>query len=99
MCYEWVFVRIVFLFQKQLKKKKKRLGWREGNGWACGIFSFLLTKDWPLKQTNKKQKVVQEKQQKLMGKFALEGLSGQTLCGGGGGVECLHDILYHKILI
>ncbi|EDL00444.1 mCG1042477, partial [Mus musculus] len=37
--------------------------------------------------------------QKLMGKFALEGLSGQALCVGGGGVECLHDILYHKILI
>lgn len=34
-----------------------------------------------------------------MGKFALEGLSGQALCGGGGGVECLRDILYHKILI
>lgn len=78
-----------FSFPKAVKKKKK----------IGGIFSFLLTKDWPLKQTNKKQKVVQEKQQKLMGKFALEGLSGQTLCGGGGGVECLHDILYHKILI
>lgn len=89
-----------FSFPKAVeKKKKKKLGWREGNGWAGGIFSFLLTKDWPLKQTNKKQKVVQEKQQKLMGKFALEGLSGQALCGGGGGVECLHDILYHKILI
>lgn len=23
--------------------------------------------------------------------------SGQPLCGDGGGVECLHDILYHKI--
>lgn len=61
-------------------------------------FQFSFDKRLAFK-TNKKQKVVQEKQQKLMGKFALEGLSGQTLCGGGGGIECLHDILYHKILI
>lgn len=32
-----------------------------------------------------------------MGIFALEEGSGQALCDCGGGVECLHDILYHKI--
>lgn len=32
-----------------------------------------------------------------MGIFALEGGSGQALCDCGGGVECLHDILYRKI--
>ena len=32
-----------------------------------------------------------------MGIFALDTGSGQALCDCGDGVECLHDILYHKI--
>lgn len=31
------------------------------------------------------------------GFVALEEGSGQALCDCGGGAECLHDILYHKI--
>lgn len=77
------------------KSSKKWLGRREGNGWAGGNFSFLLTKDWPLKNKNKK---LPRKTIKIYWvKFALEGFSGQALCGCRGGVECLHDILYHKI--
>lgn len=32
-----------------------------------------------------------------MGIFALDTGSGQALCDCGDGVECLHDILHHKI--
>lgn len=38
-----------------------------------------------------------KKKKKKVGIFALEEGSGQALCDCGGGVGCLHDILYHKI--
>lgn len=64
-----------------------------GDGWAGGIFSFPLTKDWFLFKLVQKGK----KKKKKVGIFALEEGSGQALCDCGGGVGCLHDILYHKI--
>lgn len=91
-----------FLFEFFFSKSSKsRLGWREGMDGPVGFLVFFLQKTGLKKQTNKQTKIkgCLGKQQKLMGKCALEGLSGQALCGGGGRVQCLHDILYHKILI
>ena len=69
------------------------MAWREGtDGRAGGIFSFSLTKDWFLFKLAQKREGRGE-----VGIFALDTGSGQALCDCGDGVECLHDILYHKI--
>lgn len=58
-----------------------------GDRWAGGIFSFPLTKDWFIFKEKKKRWV------SLLWKKVL----GRLFVTGGGWVECLPDIIYHKI--
>lgn len=82
MC-EFLLLFRVYLFQKAIK-----MDWIGTDG-LMGILAFLWQKTGFFLNSFRKEK--------KMGIFALQEGSGQALCDGGGGVECLHDILYHKI--